>query len=420
MTVPRPNFKPIVAILLFILGMWQFTSAIDEREFHRDEARWIHRAEYLRELMHPFGDYWEPWTWANGDSMDARNRLKAQPPLGSYLMGLGFLLQGQPIPDIGYWNMDYDTEWNATQGNLPTDEMLTTARRTTATLGALTVAMVFLIGTRLTNLPGAAIGSAYLAVHPLARYLSTFAGSDAALVFFIAASTLAAARLAEKPTWTRAILLGILIGCGASTKLSPFGIAAALAGWGVVILALHWLDKLKSRRLGWMLLSTPIVAALTFVLSYPYLWDNTIRRSKEILDYRTDGMEIQGELWQQVAVSGPNEAIERIWNRFSSAEWSVLGRFGDVGSSIELWLAVVGAGILGGLLFRRGITSSTALIAVSLGAIVAVTVIGMKVDWARYHFPILLAMSVSIGVATGSVVQAAGRLRSHRSELVER
>ena len=93
---------PIVSLLIFIVAMWQFLPTIDEREFHRDEARWIHRAEYVRELSNPFGDYWDESTWADGETLDHRNRLRAQPPVGSYLMGIGFLLQGQPLPDIGF------------------------------------------------------------------------------------------------------------------------------------------------------------------------------------------------------------------------------------------------------------------------------------------------------------------------------
>lgn len=393
----------IIATLLFLVAMWQFLPTIDEREFHRDEARWIHRAEYLRELVYPFGDYWDEATWSDGDSMDARNRLRAQPPMGSYLMGVGFLLQGQPLPDIGYWNMDYDDAWNANQGNMPTDEMLTVARRTTATLSALTVVMIFLIGTRLTTITGATIGAIYLAVHPLTRYLSTFAGSDAALVFFIALATLSAARLAEKPTWLRAVLLGIAIGCGGATKLSPLGIAFALASLGAVLLVAR--RKESPGTLAKFLLLTPIIAGITFVLAYPYLWRHPIENSLHLLRYRSLSFDIQGTLWQQVAVETRMEAVQRIWQRFSSAEWSVLGRFFGWGAPVENLLVLAGITILGWLVYRRGLASSTAIIAVTMGAAAAITIMGLQVDWARYQFPTLLAMALGIGIVAGSIEQ---------------
>src|SRR5699024_3619054 len=215
---------------------------------------------------------------SDGESLDHRNRLRAQPPVGSYMMGIGFLLQGQPLPDIGYWNMDHDTEWNAQQGNLPDDEMLETARRTTATLTALTAVAIFLIGTRLTTTIGGVVGALVFALHPLTKHLSTFAGSDAALVFFLALSALLAARLAEKPTWTRAALLGIAIGLGGGVKLSPRGIAAALAIIGVVLRATSSSSQ-RSPRLALMLLMQPFIAGATFVVSYPYLWRNPIENS---------------------------------------------------------------------------------------------------------------------------------------------
>lgn len=391
---------PIVSLLIFIVAMWQFLPTIDEREFHRDEARWIHRAEYVRELANPFRDYWDESTWADGETLDHRNRLRAQPPVGSYLMGIGFLLQWQPLPDIGYWNMDRDDAWNAEQGNMPTHNMLVTARRTTSTLSALTAVGIFLIGTRITNLTGAAIGGIFFALHPLARYLSTFAGSDAALVFFLVMSALAAARLAEKPTWPRAVLLGVLIGLGGGVKLSPLGVAFALAATGLILVA----SKVSTnKRLGLMLLSTPVIAGITFVASYPYLWRNPIGNSLNVLRYRTLSFDLQGSLWQQVAVETRPEAIARIWNRFASADWSVWGRFTGWSMPIEPVLALVGAVILVVMVIRRGLHTATAQIAAVLGASTAITVLGLQVDWARYHYPVLVAMAVCIGIVAGAI-----------------
>lgn len=380
--------------------MWQFLPTIEEREFHRDEARWIHRAVYVRELSNPFSDYWDESTWSDGASLDHRNRLRAQPPVGSYLMGIGFLLQGQSLPDVGYWNMDHDTEWNAQQGNMPNDEMLETARRTTAALTALTAVALFLIGTRLTSIIGAVIGALVFTFHPLSMYLSTFAGSDAALVFFIALSALFAARLAEKPTWIRSVLLGIAIGLGGGVKLSPLGIAFALAIIGVPLLVAK---SKRSPRLALMLLMQPFIAGATFVISYPYIWRNPIENSLNLLRYRTMSFDLQSSLWGQVAIDSPLEAIERIWNRFSSEEWSLLGRFFGIAIPLENLVALVGIVMLVILVLRRGLSSPTTLIAATIGASTAITILGMQVDWARYHFSILLAMSLCIGIVAGSI-----------------
>ena len=385
-----------ISLPIFIIAMWQFLPTIDERDFHRDEARWIHRAEYVRELANPFSDYWNESTWADGDTLDHRNRLRAQPPVGSYLMGIGFLMQGQPLPDIGFWNMDQDTEWNAQQGNMPSDAMLETARRTTATLAALTTVMIFLIGNRMTSTTGAAIGALFFAMHPLTIYLSTFAGSDAALVFFIGLSALLAARLAEKPGWIRAIMLGVAIGLGGGVKLSPLGIAMALAVVGAVLMM--WKAK-NTSRLGMMLLAQPVIAGAVFVISYPYLWRNPVENSLNLLRYRTMSFDLQSSLWNQVAIASPLEAIDRIWTRFSGDEWSLLGRWFGVGWPVETLLAVAGIVVLALLVIRRGLSSPTAMIAAVIGASTVITIVGVQVDWARYHWPILLAIAVCIGVA---------------------
>ena len=84
----------LLALAVFVFALTQFLPAVDDREFHRDEARWIHRAVYIRDLFSPLDDVWDEETWlSSGDTMDEQYRLRAQPPLGSYIMGIGFLLQ---------------------------------------------------------------------------------------------------------------------------------------------------------------------------------------------------------------------------------------------------------------------------------------------------------------------------------------
>ncbi len=391
---------PLISILIFVLSMTLYLPTIETREFHRDEARWIHRAIYVKELAHPLSDYWDESTWATGESLDHRNRLRAQPPVGSYVIGLGFLLQGYSLPEIGYWNMDHDTAWNAARDNMPSEEMLKVARRTTATITALTAVILFLIGNRLTSLFGAAAGAIVFAIHPLTEYLATFAGSDATLVFFIALSALLAARLAEKPTWIRTILLGAAIGLGGGVKLSPLGISIALAGVGVLLLIQK---TAKAKKLGIHLIALPVVAGLTFILSYPYLWKHPVEHSLNLLRYRTMSFDLQGSLWDQVAIETRFEAINRIWTRFGSEEWSVLGSVFGWSVPLEGVLAVIGVFVLAFLVIRRGLGSSTALIAATIGASTIITVMGMQIDWARYHFPILLALAICIGVTIGAI-----------------
>ncbi len=399
---------PALAVVVFLFACWQFLGAVEDRPPHRDEARWIHRAEYVRELLTPFSDYWDEETWsARGGTMDERFRLRAQPPMGSYVMGIGFLLQGKPLPDIGFWNMDQDDAWNESQGNAPSYDQLMTGRRTSAVVGALTVTCIALVVNRLSNVAGGLIASGFLALHPLMTHLSTFAGSDAVLGFFIAAAAVAAYRWADRPTWPRALVIGLLLGLGASTKLSPLGITVPIALLGVLALvalrvpALE--DERPSRSAAFQLIATPAVAIVTLVISYPWLWRDPISNTKALLDYRTLSMELQGSLWEHIAVDSRVDAFRRIGARLGS-EWTVLD-WGWLPEGFELMLAAAGLVLLAWRALREGLWSPVALSSVVLVGGAAVTVYGLDADWARYHLPILLLAGACIGVLAGEAAR---------------
>jgi hypothetical protein len=409
----------LLAIGVFIFAFTQFLPAVDDREFHRDEARWIHRSVYVREALDPFGPYWDENTWlSSGASMDEQYRLRAQPPLGSYVMGIGFLVQDGELPDTGFWNMDFDTEWNDAAGNKPTDKQLFTGRRTNAVIGALTVVAVYFIARRVTNDIGGVVSAAFLAAHPLMIYVATFAGSDAVLGLTIALAAVAAYRFADRPSWFRAITLGVVIGLGGAAKLSPLGISAVLAALGAAVLLRlgmgrrTWRWALPSTRTAIQLISTPIVAGITLVASYPYLWRSPVRNTLNLLDYRTLGMELQGSMWEGIGVTGPFHALQRIGRRLGS-EMTLAGRLEPgISPAFEMAVAVAGLVILLWLVARRGVWSGTGLIATVLLAETAITVIGMRADWARYHLPVLLLTATCTGIAAGQLGDAIWRLVS--------
>lgn len=400
----------LLALAVFAFALTQFLPAVGDREFHRDEARWIHRAVYIRDLLHPLSDAWDEQTWlARGGTMDEQYRLRAQPPLGSYVMGIGFLLQDGKLPDIGFWNMDHDDAWNAQTGNMPSREQLLTGRRTNAFVTSLTAMTLFFIARRVTNDLGGVVAAVFFALHPLAIYLATFAGSDAVLGLTIALAGVAAYRLADRPTWPRALLLGAAIGLGGAAKLSPLGIAAPLAAIGGALLLVYLRRRKASPfpALAPGLLATPIVAGIAFIASYPYLWRDPIGNTLNLLDYRTLGMELQGFLWSGIAVETRTEAFARVGDRLG-AEWTVLGRLTAAGGqwpSLELALAVAGVLVLVWLVARRSLAGASGLVTAVLLGETAITIWGLRADWARYHLPILLLEAVAIGILAGQAAQ---------------
>src|SRR5215217_6788291 len=357
------RWDALLAGLVFLVALWVNLSAVATTEFHRDEARWVHRARFIEELRNPTGEFWQESELMIG-----------QPPLGSYLMGLGLTLQGRDLDTNGFYDFHFGPDWNWRHGTMPDEVYLAAARRTNSVVGALIAVCVYLIACGLSN-PVAGIAAAVLLVpHPLSIYLSSLAGSDALVTLFVALAALVAMTLANRPTWPRAILLGVLLGLGGSAKLSPLALAIVLAAAGMVLLV-H----------GWRLLVQPPLAAATFIASFPFLWPDPIHRTRELFEFRAIEMYNQGVLWSELYVNGPVDALGRIGNWLGDID-SVTGQLFEViarpfGISwkpmeFDLVLAIVGALILLVLAIQHGLGSRWAMAALVLGGQVALIVAG--------------------------------------------
>jgi hypothetical protein len=392
-----------LAVLVFAISLWVNLGAVATTEFHRDEARWIHRARFIGELSDPRGAYWRESELTLG-----------QPPLGSYVTGLGLLLQGRDLTTNGFYNFHFSEAWNQRHGNMPDEEDLAAARRTNSVLGALIAASVYLIASSLLN-PVAGLAAAALVIpHPLAIYLSSLGGSDALVTLLVAWSALAAMALAQRPTWPRAILLGLLLGLGGSAKLSPLGLALPLGAAGLVLAYQGWrkstLAAIHDGTLGWRLLSVAPIATATFVASYPFLWPDPIRRTLYLVQFRSVEMENQGEIWQELNISGPVDAIGRIGHWLGTVD-SAIGQLVEAVArtfgiawkpmGVDLVLAVIGALILLFLAIQRGLGSRWAMAALVLGGEIGLIVVGMRADFERYLYPVLIGTAVCGGLVPG-------------------
>ncbi len=426
----------LIAFGLFALAFWHFLGFVEDPNrdkigLHRDEARWIHRSYFIEELFHPNSPTW------SGDNI----LTLGQPPLGSYLMGIGLWIQGRELGPNGFYNFNHNFAWNEARGNVPEWEDLYAGRRTNAFVGALTVVLVYLIVRKLSGRVGGIIGALILIPHPLNTYLTTFAGSDALLIFLVAASALMAIFLAERPTWPRAIGLGILIGLGGATKLTPIALAFPLAALGVAILAYGLPGRLRAanapaepgvtrpprwrrllatvdgneRALGWMLLTLPAVAFATFIAVYPYLWSDPIGKTKLLFDYRSEEMSNQSDLWENTRVDGPIEAIERVRDqlggRTSTGRWlseEIAVRFDHApywpGADIKL--GTLGLLLLVGWAMMYGPKSPHTLALIIVAGEAGLIVLFMQVDFNRYHLPILLTLAIGVGFFAGQVWNA--------------
>ncbi|HET7092573.1 MAG TPA: glycosyltransferase family 39 protein, partial [Thermomicrobiales bacterium] len=327
------------------------------------------------------------------------------------------------LPDFHYGD-----DWNARHGAAPSEKDLAAARRTDSFVGALIAVCVYLIARGLGARVAGVAAALLLIPHPLSVYLSSLADSDAILSLLLALAIFAAMALADRPTWPRAIVLGILLGLGGSAKLSPLALAIPLAALGAsYVLVGVWRRRpadIRHMALGWRLLTLPPVALATFIVAYPFLWPNPIGRVRDLFAFREQEMTNQGRIWPQLRVDGPGDAIARIGNWLgtvdstsgSAAAW-IAARFGHqwhpVG--IDLLLGLIGAEVLVFLVFRHGLASRWGLAAAMLFGQVGLIVVGMRADFERYLLPVVVTIAVCGGLAVGQAWTFARAAIAHRA-----
>ncbi len=396
----------LLPVLLFGFSLYQNLANMDTVDFHRDEARWINRAYFLRDLAHPFSDTWSDYYTTRG-----------QPPLGNYLMGLGLLAQGRDLNTNRVWDFHYDEAWNVINGAMPEEADLDAGRRANAVVGALVVVCVYAMASRLTNRFGGFAAGFLLSIHPLHLRLSSQALSDELLALTLMLSFLMAWRFARNPSIVNGLLLGTLLGLGGAAKLSPLLLSVPLAAFGVLWLAMAlWRSgraaiAWERARYGWLLAAQPAIAFAAFVLVNPYLWPDPIGRTMHLVNFRRSEMDGQSSAWPIAAVETPLVAFQRTGRRFNldySSSLRIQDWFANTTSSVpatvslDVIVMVAGVIVLVALVVKRGLWSPTALSAFLMAASSAAIIVGMGVDFYRYFLPLLIVLAVCFGVAMGA------------------
>jgi hypothetical protein len=403
-----------VAALAFVLpdaaGRWP--------NFNPDESRWLSRAHYVAALADPFGR-----TWAD------QYMTRGQPPLGSYAMGIGLLAHGRDLETNAPWDFSLPWEQNIALGHKPVPEDLAAGRRTSAVLVALTaIALIGVARTYLT-MPWAIAAGALFAIHPFTVYIGSIAMSDALFGLLIALAAWAAAWFARSPTWGRAILLGVLLGLGGATKLSPLAVAAGLSASGMVIFAV---TSIRRRRVAPQEFSYAargvvigVASLLVFVVSYPYLWPNPIANTRHLFAFRVEEMAAQSSDWPVMAVPNRVEALRRVNVNFTeryNLAAAVLSLSGGPAAAppvrqLEFVIPVLGIVLMAGLAIRDGPYSPRALVLAVLGGQVLVTILGMRSEFDRYHVPMAVLGAVAAAVALEWLARSATSLLGTKGRL---
>src|SRR5215208_1863027 len=404
----------IVAVVAFALadaaGRWP--------NFNPDESRWLSRAHYVAALADPFGR-----TWAD------QYMTRGQPPLGSYAMGIGLLAHGRDLKTNAPWDFSLTWEQNIALGHKPEPEDLAAGRRTSAALVALTAIALIGVARVYLTVPWAIAAGALFAIHPFTVYIGSIAMSDALFGLLIALAAWAAASFARSPTWGRATLLGVLLGLGGATKLSPLAVAAGLSAVGMVIFAVASICR---RRVALQEFSYAvrgvvigIAAVVVFVASYPYLWPNPIAHTQHLFAFRVDEMAAQSSDWPAMAVPNRAEALRRVNFNFTeryNLSASVVSLLGGPAAAppirqLEFLIPVLGIVLMAGLAIRDGPYSPRSLVLAVLGGQVLVTILGMRSEFDRYHVPMAVFGAVAAVVALEWLARSATSLLGVKYQL---
>ena len=267
----------IAVIAIFLLSFLLSRNSAQSPNFNPDESRWISRAHYVADLADPFGP-----TWAD------QYMTRGQPPFGSYVTGAGLLLHGRDLATNPPWDFSLTWEENLAAGNKPSPADLQAARSTSALLTATTSVVLIGIASVYVPFSWALLAGAIYALHPFSRYIGALATADAVLGLLIALAALAIAKFAQRHAWQWAVATGVLLGLGGATKLSPLAVAAGLAGLALLFALLpsaSGQDPEARRRLAGKGLLIALVAGLTFVAVYPYLWPDPIGRTLNLFSF---------------------------------------------------------------------------------------------------------------------------------------
>lgn len=406
------RFDAVAVLLIFLVGFGWYLSGIQEQDYHLDESRWINRAHFIEDVLDPFGPTWNHQYLSRG-----------QPPIGSYSIGIGLLVQGNDLETNKAYDFRRVRAWNEQYGTLPSKDDLMAGRRWNAFLGAASGAMLYLVVRNLTNPAGGIAAAVFYLANPLEIWYNRIALADSTLTLTLALLFLATIHFMRKPRWWLAIVIGLLIGLGGGNKFTPLALSVPLAGLGGLIWLRAWWFRRKHPTLesmsfwqfpafshmSWMLMSTPIVALVTFVASFPYLWPDPIRRTLWMLEFRQLEMNNQYRLNPHFQTDSPWQSLQMTYdtlgNTWSSTlqifQWLQLDRLAEILGPTDLWLAMAGVALLTIVGIRKGLRSAELMVAALIVFQFATIILSMRVAFERYYLPIMFGEFVAIGCAVG-------------------
>lgn len=214
-----------------------------------------------------------------------------------YLYGLAWYVRGGSIDTINeQWDWGADWQYNLSNGHIPTDDLLITARTVSSALLAASVVVLFAIGMILGGRCVAYVASLYYALNPAVLLNGRRAMMEGGLLFFSLLVVLMGLWYIHTRSWRAAIGLGIASGLAVATKHPAAVVALAVFGG----ITLDWMWTLyRNRELKPIILQIVhlmIAGFLAFCVFYvlnPAWWGDPVGRLGYVLNARTELLEGQ-------------------------------------------------------------------------------------------------------------------------------
>lgn len=263
----------------------------------------------------------------------------------------------------------------------PPAEFYLWARAVTATFGTATIALVYLMGRRISPATGL-VAAAVFAVQSLHVRESHFVLTDVPMTFFIALAAVLTLRACERRGWRDWVCAGLAVGAAAATKYNG-GVAVLLPALALLLSPDAWRWRLRA------MLLTAGSAALTFLLCAPY----TILALPEFLNSFAYLAHMYAE--------GPPRP-EPAWVTYTK---HLRNNFSIPG----LVLAAGGLLLAAKALVTRERTpaATTWVLAASFTLVYFYMISGQRLVWGRYLLPLLPFLCV---LAAGGIVWIAGQM----------
>jgi 4-amino-4-deoxy-L-arabinose transferase-like glycosyltransferase len=391
--LPAPRAQLIVLLALFmLLGLtYALTTPAFEAPDEASHFLYIHNLIETREL---------PLMEDRAAQFASQSVQRHHPPL-YYLLGAALaagtnradvaeILRPNPFASVGTVSPVNQNAWLHTlppagSGALGAVVLL---RLFGVVLGAGTLVCIYRAGRALGG-DAAGLASAWLvAVLPGFIMISSSVTNDTLTIFLSSAGValLVEAWVNRRFSLSRGVVLGLILGGAALTKINGLGLFGVVAAWAALVV---W-----NRRIGWKLLITPLLAAgLIAALTAGWWYLRNITLYGDPL-----AMEATLRIWGRGAVAADWAEAIGVWE----SVWMVLGQFNVRGPDwfYRLYapgLALAGLGVTLWAAYRRKLDRGLVLFLIvtvlaALAALVAATS-RLNVSQGRILYPALAAFA---------------------------